>query len=121
MGSHPTHEPLLSRRRLAAGGFAALGLSAVVIVSAWRDDSALGAPALWPWLLTALQVLSLWAAGRRYWWAWLLGGSVQLPWIAYAVVTAQVGFVPGCAVSASVQIYSFLHNSTRTRPQEATA
>jgi hypothetical protein len=37
-----------------------------------------------------------------------LGGSVQLPWIAYAVATTQHGFIPGCAISAAVQTHSFL-------------
>lgn len=121
MGRNTLHEQPLSWHRLTCGGIAALGLSAVVIISAWRNESALGAPTFWPWLLTGLQVLSLWAAGRRHWWAWLLGGSVQLPWIAYAVVTTQIGFIPGCAISAAVQIYSFVRNSTGTRPLEATA
>jgi hypothetical protein len=112
---------LHTRRPLTCAVFASLGLSIAVVVSAARDESALGAPALWPWLLTGLQVLALWAAGRRHWWAWLLGGSVQIPWIAYAVMTGQAGFIPGCAVSATVQIYSFLHNSTRTTRSEAMA
>jgi hypothetical protein len=108
-------------RRLTCAVLGSLGLSIAVVVSSVTNDSPLGAPALWPWLLTGLQVFSLWAAGRRHWWAWLLGGSVQLPWIAYAVMTGQVGFIPGCAVSASVQIYSFLHNPTRTMRTEAMA
>jgi len=109
------------RRRLTAGVVSSLGMSIAVVVSSAREDSALGAPPLWPWLLTGLQVVSLWAAGRRHWWAWLLGGSVQLPWIAYAVMTDQVGFIPGCAISASVQTCSFLNNSTRTNRSEAMA
>lgn len=121
MRRHGIQDQLHTRRSLTGGVLASLGLSIAVFVSAARDDSTLGAPALWPWLLTGLQVLSLWAAGRRHWWAWLLGGAVQLPWIAYAVMTDQVGFIPGCAISASVQIYSFLHNSTRTTPTEAMA
>ncbi|MGH8871072.1 MAG: hypothetical protein ACRDWS_03770 [Acidimicrobiia bacterium] len=31
-----------------------------------------------------------------------LGASVQAPWIAYAVLTGQYGFIPGCTVSAVV-------------------
>lgn len=100
---------------------AATGLSLVLIVSGLRHDSGLGAPAVWPWLLTALQVLSLWSAGRRYWWGWLMGGAVQLPWIAYAMMTHQIGFIPGCLVSSSVQLYSFLRNSTRSRQVEVMA
>lgn len=121
MRGHSFDYPLPTRRRLTCAVLASLGMSIAVVASSVRDDSALGASALWPWLLTGLQVFSLWAAGRRHWWAWLLGGSVQLPWIAYAVMTGQVGFIPGCTVSASVQIYSFLHNSTQTIRSEAMA
>lgn len=110
-----------TRRGLTAGIVASLGLSTAVLVTSARGDSALGALALWPWLLTGLQVLALWAAGRRLGWAWLLGGSVQGPWIAYAVMTDQIGFIPGCVVSASVQIYSFLRDSSRTTRLEAMA
>lgn len=92
-----------------------------VVLSALGDTSALGAPRLWPWLLTGLQVLALWAAGWRHWWGWLLGGSIQIPWIAYAVMTTQFGFIPGCLVSACVQIYGSLRNGTRPRRLEAVA
>ena len=61
----------------------------------------------WPWVLTALQVLGLWAAGRGLRCGWLLGGTVQFPWIAYALLTNQIGFIPGCLVSACVQLYSY--------------
>jgi hypothetical protein len=121
MRRHAIHDRLHTRRCLAGAVIASFGVSIAVVASSARDDSSLGAPALWPWLLTGLQVLSLWAAGRRHWWAWLLGGAVQLPWIAYAVMTDQVGFIPGCAISASVQLYSFLDNSTRTTRSEALA
>ena len=121
MRRHTSQGRLHIRRSLTAGVFASLFVSIAVVFSSARDDSALGAPALWPWLLTGLQVLSLWAAGRRHWWAWLLGGSVQPPWIAYALMTDQLGFIPGCAISASVQIYSFLHDSARRTRLEAIA
>jgi hypothetical protein len=50
---------------------------------------------------------------------------VQIPWIAYAWMTGQVGFIPGCAISALVQTFAFLRNSPerielRGRPQEVT-
>ena len=83
-------------------------ISVTVIATARHDEAALGAPGYWPWLLTGLQVLALWSAGGGRWWGWLLGGSVQLPWIAYAAMTTQLGFIPGCLVSAAVQTHSFL-------------
>jgi hypothetical protein len=61
----------------------------------------------WAWVLTGLQVLALWAAGRGLRLGWLLGGTVQFPWIAYALLTDQVGFIPGCVVSACVQLHSY--------------
>ncbi len=102
--------------RLLFAAFGSVGLSAAVVVTAVGDTTPLGAPRYWPWLLTGLQVVALWSAGSGRWWAWLLGGSVQLPWIAYAVVTTQFGFIPGCAISASVQIHNFVRNGLPTEP-----
>ncbi|HEX6234905.1 MAG TPA: hypothetical protein VFZ63_17375 [Jiangellaceae bacterium] len=100
--------------RLLYAAFGSVGLCTAVVVSAMGDTTALGAPLYWPWLLTGLQVIALWSAGSERWWGWLLGGSVQLPWIAYAVVTSQLGFIPGCAISASVQIHNFVRNGLPT-------
>lgn len=61
----------------------------------------------WPWVLTALQVIGLWAAGHGLRVGWLLGGTVQFPWIVYALLTDQIGFIPGCVVSACVQLSSY--------------
>lgn len=96
-----------AQRRLAWGALLSLAGSAAVVASAWGSATRIGAPSYWPWLLTGLQVLALWSAGSKRWWGWLLGASVQPPWIAYALVTGQFGFIPGCAISAAVQACSF--------------
>jgi hypothetical protein len=98
------------RRSLRLAGALALsaGMSILVVVSSSVTDTRLGAPLYWAWVLTGLQVLALWAAGRRRWWAWLLGAAVQPVWIVYAVLTGQLGFVPGCLISAAVQMRNFL-------------
>lgn len=44
---------------------ATLGLCVLVVATASGDDSALGAPPYWAWLLTGLQVTAMWAAGYR--------------------------------------------------------
>jgi hypothetical protein len=98
-------------RVLLAAAFG-ITMTVVVVISAWYSESRLGAPLYWTWVLTGIQVLALWAAGRRHWWAWLLGAAVQLPWIAYALLTDQHGFVPGCLLSAAVQVW------TLTRPAD---
>jgi hypothetical protein len=85
-----------------------IGMTLSLVLTSSATETRPGAPLYWSWLLTGLQVLSLWAAGAEYRWGWLLGASVQPPWIAYAVLTDQVGFVPGCVISAAVQLGTFL-------------
>jgi hypothetical protein len=111
-------------RSLRVAGAIALstGISLAVVLSSWAVETRLGVPQWWPWLLTGLQVMALWAAGARRWWGWLLGAAVQPPWIAYALLTGQLGFIPGCAVSAVVQTYSFVRCSIqRTEQRERIA
>jgi hypothetical protein len=104
----------LRRSGLLPAAIGAPVLSLIVVVTAAGHDDPLGAPTYWPWLLTGLQVLALWAAGTGRRLGWLLGAAVQLPWIAYAIVTAQLGFIPGCAVSAVVQTHTFLSGGARS-------
>lgn len=47
----------------------------------------------WSWLLTAIGVTGLYLVTRKDWRGFVLGVAVQLLWIAYAVVTAQWGFI----------------------------
>lgn len=48
----------------------------------------------WSWMLMAVGVTAMWLAGRRYWWAWLVGIFNELLWVGYAVATHQLGFIP---------------------------
>lgn len=107
-----TPQPTVNRELQARSLCYALALSTaacgLVALSSWANDTRLGAPLYWAWILTGVQVLALWAAGKRRWWAWLLGAGVQPVWIVYALFTGQVGFVPGCLISAAVQLHNFL-------------
>lgn len=96
------------RTRLLYAAIFAGAISALVVMTGLGTETGLGAPPIWAWLLTGLQVLAMRSAGTGRWWGWLLGAAVQLPWIAYAVVTGQLGFIAGCAVSALVQTRNFL-------------
>lgn len=99
--------------RLTHTALGSLAVVALVVATSLADSSRLGAPAYWPWLLTGAQVTALWAAGAGRWWGWPLGAAMQPPWIAYALLTGQVGFIPGCLVSAAVQTLSFVRNQPR--------
>jgi hypothetical protein len=100
-----------SRFRVLSAALCAFALSAAVVMTAAGNEGPLGAPPFRSWLLTGLQVLALRSAGTGRWWGWLLGAGVQLPWIAHAVVTGQLGFIAGCAISAAVQTRNFLEAS----------
>jgi hypothetical protein len=83
-------------------------LCLAVTVSSRTDPSKLGAPGYWTWALTGLQVMALWVAGRGQAWGWMLGSAVQPGWIAYALLTDQLGFVIGCAISTGVQLSAYV-------------
>jgi hypothetical protein len=93
------------------------GVVAVLVLTAVTSPGHLGAPTYWPWALTGLQVTALWGAGAAEWWGWPLGAAVQPPWIAYALVTDQLGFIPGCIVSGLVQTVSSLRRRPDRRPE----
>ena len=83
-------------------------LSLAVTVSSRTEPSEFGAPVYWTWALTGLQVTALWVAGRGQAWGWMVGSAVQPGWIAYALLTDQLGFVIGCAISTGVQLSAYL-------------
>ena len=107
------------------GALGFLGLSSAItgllVSSAWTVATQLGAAGYWTWLLTGLQVLALWGAGTKRWWGWLLGAAVQPPWVAYALLTGQFGFIPGCVISAVVQTHSVVRGRSYARPSDADA
>jgi hypothetical protein len=97
-----------SRSRIVAWLCLCAALSVAVAVSSRTDPSELGAPVYWTWVLTGLQVTALWVAGRGQAWGWMVGSAVQPGWIAYALLTDQLGFVVGCAISTGVQLSAYL-------------
>ncbi|WP_296667729.1 hypothetical protein [Demequina sp.] len=114
-------QPTSVRARLLGAAAASAAVSAAVLATSLGSAAPLGSPSYWPWLLTGLQVTALWAAGAHRWWGWPLGAAVQPPWIVYAVLTGQFGFIPGCAISCAVQAVSFVRASRRIVPQPTAA
>jgi hypothetical protein len=102
--------------RLAGAVAVSAAIALGVVLSSWGVETRLGVPQWWPWLLTGIQVTALWAAGSKRWWGWLLGSAAQPPWIVYALLTGQLGFIPGCTISAAVQVYSYWNGSRSAGP-----
>jgi hypothetical protein len=55
---------------------------------------------MWSWILDAMGLLCTYLVGRKWWWGWLAFQGYNLTWVAYAIVTRQWGFLPGCCVYA---------------------
>ncbi|HEX2420847.1 MAG TPA: hypothetical protein VHL55_04540, partial [Acidimicrobiia bacterium] len=51
-------------RQLITAGALSLCLSIGLVATSTASTTTLSAPPWWPWLLTGLQVLALWSAGR---------------------------------------------------------
>lgn len=62
----------------------------------------------WSWLLATLGVTGLWFAGNKSIWGWVIGISVQVLWIVYAIATAQWGFIFSALAFAAVNIRNFI-------------
>ena len=103
--------------RVLAVAWLSVAVCLAIFVSAQTIETRLGAPAYWAWFLTGLQVTGLWGAGSRRWWGWGVGAAVQPPWIVYALLTGQIGFIPGCAVSAAVQTATFIRGCRADAPE----
>ena len=59
-------------------------------------------PWWWSFLLTAIGVFGLWAAGSKKPWGWAVGLGAQVLWIAYAVQSEQWGFIVSAFAYGSV-------------------
>lgn len=64
---------------------------------------------LWSWLLTIVGVTGFILAGRKVWWAWYVNLACQILWFAYAIITAQYGFI----VAALVYSVVFTQNAVK--------
>lgn len=62
----------------------------------------------WSWLLTAVGVTGLWAAGSKKAWGWAVGIGAQALWIAYALATDQYGFLLSALAYGTVYVRNFL-------------
>ncbi len=47
----------------------------------------------WSWLLGIVGLLGFYLAGRRVWWAWYVNIINQIFWLAYSIITGQLGFL----------------------------
>jgi hypothetical protein len=65
-------------------------------------------PWWWSWLLTAVGVTGLWAAGSKKSWGWAIGIGAQGLWIAYALHTGQYGFLASALAYGTVYVRNYL-------------
>lgn len=56
-------------------------------------------PVAWTWVMTGVNLASLYGSSRGRRWGWRLGVALQPLSIEYCVITGQAGFVPGNLVT----------------------
>jgi hypothetical protein len=49
-----------------------------------------------PLVTSAATLWGIWLAGRKVWWAWLVGLGNQVLWLAFIVMFAAWGLLPLC-------------------------
>jgi nicotinamide riboside transporter PnuC len=62
----------------------------------------------WSWILTAFGVSGIYLAGRKNKWGWVIGILSQFLWVAFAISTAQYGFILGSICYGSVYAMNFI-------------
>lgn len=69
---------------------------------------------MWSWILTAVGVVGLYCAGKKYAFGWLIGLFAQVLWVSYALATDQFGFL----VSAFAYGFMYTKNFLLWRKQK---
>lgn len=62
----------------------------------------------WSWVLTAIGITGLWAAGSHKSWGWVVGIGAQFLWLAYAITTHQYGFIVAALAYGTVYTRNYL-------------
>lgn len=62
---------------------------------------------IWPWLLDAIGLTSLYLLTRKSRLGFLVGALAMLVWLAYTIDTRQWGFVPGVFVYTAVHVKGY--------------
>lgn len=62
----------------------------------------------WSWILTLFGVLGIFLAGKKNKWGWIIGIFSQFLWIAFALVTAQYGFIVASVLYGSIYAKNFI-------------
>ena len=70
----------------------------------------------WSWLLTSVGITGLFLAGSKKKIGWALGIAVQVLWMAYALATAQLGFVVSALIYAGVYARNWWRWHRETNP-----
>lgn len=71
---------------------------------------------IWSLCLGAAGVLSLWLAGDKTVWAWVVGLATQGVWVVYALTTEQYGFLVSCAAFVTVYVRNWVKWSSERKP-----
>jgi len=68
----------------------------------------------WSYILACLGCFALWLMAKKNKWGWIIGASIQILWIIFALVTKQYGFIVSAIVYAGFYINGYIKWSYTT-------
>lgn len=75
---------------------------------------------IWSWVLTVVGVSTFILAGKKVWWAWYVGLACQGLWLAYSIITSQIGFLVGVVVYTAVYVKNAIAWTKERKAQDPT-
>ncbi|MFF0823085.1 hypothetical protein ACFYUR_22210 [Micromonospora haikouensis] len=75
----------------------------------------------WSWALTLIGLTGWWLTGRRLWQGWAVSCAVQVLWLAYALATAQYGFILASVAYGAMAAHNMRrwHSTATTDPAQS--
>lgn len=63
--------------------------------------------AIGPWVLSAMGLYCTYLVTKKVSYSWLASAVLQVMWIAYAIATAQWGFIPGPVIFIGIAVHGW--------------
>jgi hypothetical protein len=70
------------------------------------------------WILSAVQLFTMWSVGNKNYWAWGVGYLLQFLWIWYSAMTGTIGFAVVCPIYAFVYVRNFFLWRRKSKEKE---
>jgi hypothetical protein len=89
-----------------------------MLMSSHRSADLYTVPAMWTWVMTVSNLVSMWAMSRDLRWGWRVAATTQPLSIEYCILTGQPGFVPGNMVMLLIYLAAIFRRRSQRCQEE---